>query len=359
MINFFFFLSLKVRSDTPILQSLFLVKQQNVHVHSPAYSSSQGHSALRPMPTKEHQSKHPTSHFMTAWPSHSYGPQCDRNLPVCNNCNEEADGPACNYTPKRRSRMQDPASGALNDAKSKPWLKIAAKAESTGHTFYGHNIASSRTKSNSPDGSETISDLDTATHTGRFSADIARPSRVPATDYLHFGAIPARPAPPSVEFIPHPFSSNQQVVVNAAHINPWPHLNLAPLPSFMLRCLHQVDGIEMPKRADFDNQLATFIQGLMEELRETACIPGDTYARVCQALAAGNLSTISERLKMWVNTHHVTLGSDQMDILLLPHETLYSLPATESPPYKRRVVADLLDPNKDEVAMKVCHGMHP
>src|SRR5437016_864648 len=148
----------------------------------------------------------------------NYGPpfQCDRNLPICNNCKEGGSGTECNYTPKKRNKSKEEGNwppfteeGSPKDLPRTPRGKSSKSGAGArkGLTLYGQNIASPPHKNPSVNFSEPETTTDPeSSHTGRFSADLAKPQTS--------GSVfpPQRngqtPSLSHLEFIPHTFKSH-------------------------------------------------------------------------------------------------------------------------------------------------------
>ncbi|KAF8972966.1 hypothetical protein BDZ97DRAFT_1691597 [Flammula alnicola] len=290
--------------------------------------------------------------------------KCDRNLPICNNCKECALGTTCNYTPKKRHKRTDPEDAkaiANSTGDSKNWSKSSGTEKATnndqgeGHTFYGQNIAASFPTSLSPTHSETESTSDPdSSHTGRFTADFARPSK------RSLSAYPPPPEaavqlPSQLEIIPHTFPAAHKILINSAHIEPWTHSSFIPLPDFVFKCLYQVDPVEMPKRQEFDAALVTFQKSMMEVLRETAFLSVDKYTKVVRALQSGDTSGLSERMRSWTTMHRLCSGSDKYNVILAPRDSVFSMDTTPAESHKRKFVADLLSGNTDTDSLQVHH----
>ncbi|KAF8894913.1 hypothetical protein CPB84DRAFT_1710618 [Gymnopilus junonius] len=284
--------------------------------------------------------------------------KCDRNLPICNNCKEASEVP-CNYTPKKRHK------GASEDDPKLSSLKISQKIlpkqseanikierDSTGHTFYGHNVAISRGTSPSPSFSEPDiqSDQDTGI-AGRFTADFARRKRVESDLFSHE---PFRTSVP-VEFIPHTLPQDQKTTANNAHIEPWSHPSFISLPKFVLQRLRQLDLVEMPKRQNFDNALYAFQNGMIEALRETACLFVDKYTKLARCLNSGDASAISVRMRSWAVMHRLCSGSEKYNLILAPHDSIYSMDHATAEAHRIQFVNDFLNANSDTENLQIHH----
>lgn len=270
--------------------------------------------------------------------------QCDRNLPVCNHCEDDEDA-ECNYTPKRRHKIPVEAfrSGAIgvygNKAASflvqdMPPVEdpaIAArrmKAESASARFYGHNVGSSPStfvgSSGSPsyelhesDGSDFPRYAPNGQYTPEYRGWNSKPIIPPKSHTNH------------LSFITHTFPPDQGVVITKALVEPWYHASFASLPDVVLQRLRTVNSVEMPDRLAFDASLCDFLVGLTPELRETAAFGPELYANISNCVANGDISIFSLQLRMWLVHHHVRLGSNRFHLLLIPRDSFFQIDSLE------------------------------
>lgn len=201
------------------------------------------------------------------------------------------------------------------------------------HSFYGQNVASSsrsRGASDSPGpnirgGSQEV-ESSLFSHLGRFTPDYngqgwpsssGSQSNVPRTQ------------PNSISFISHSFPSDQGTVVAKPLVESWGHPSFAPLPDAVLQRIHNINSIEMPSRASFEDSLAKFLHDLPPDLRETAAFSPSVYATISQALSKGSEDALSDRLRMWLTIHHVRLGSETYHLLLILRDSFFHLDAVE------------------------------
>ncbi|PPQ64990.1 hypothetical protein CVT26_015699 [Gymnopilus dilepis] len=287
--------------------------------------------------------------------------KCDRNLPICNNCKEASDlGAPCNYTPKKRNKI------ASEEAVEKPPLtKIGPKilpkgsdpkvkieqVDSTGHTFYGLNVAfplQETSRSSSASGMDQQSDQDSS-HTGRFTVDPAKGREAESGSRSQESS--ENTAPP-LQFISHPLPQNQK---NSAHLEPWSHPSFMSLPKFVVQRLRQVDSVEMPKRQNFDNALYTFQNGMMEALRETACLFVDKYTKLARYLVSGDTSTVSARVQSWAAMHRLCSGSEKYNVILAPRDAVYSMDEATAEMHKIQFVNEFLNATTEGDDLQISH----
>ncbi|KAF8629236.1 hypothetical protein AX17_005816 [Amanita inopinata Kibby_2008] len=265
--------------------------------------------------------------------------KCDRNLPVCNFCNVDDEGD-CNYTPKKRHRLgigtaATPKRDASSGPSTPPQPSVSEKLVSLdSHTFYGQNIASTsfRKKARSP--SPSLSDLEASSdpdiplciQTGRSVSERSKPA---SSDRNHSTLQPIAPKPhafsASVPFAAQDFPPSQGLLVKSSTVEPWDDAAFVPLPDFITRRLNLINSVEIPDRRLFNDSLQDFLAGIMDELRETACLSSDVYSSISHALAAGDSPSLSDRLRAWMSFHHLCLGSDKKHLLLIPRDPIFTL----------------------------------
>ena len=274
--------------------------------------------------------------------------QCDRNLPICSNCRENAAGTSCNYSPKKKygSNTGHAESSYLPIEGNDPWRKPKLAPESPvdtepeanllAHTFYGQNIAASIGRSVSPSEIESVSDMDVTS--GQFTAGSS--STIP--DYRSLGGTLMPLSAPRVESIPRPIPSGS-VVVDSVCIKPWTHPSFISLPRDLCQALCRIDPVEMPSRDDFDNALSTFQRTVMDELRETSCLPIDIYISVARSLANDDVSSLSKRVRTWTAVHRFRSGSDKQNLILVPRESIFYMDSSEAEAHRLRFVAAIMD----------------
>ncbi|KAF8624250.1 hypothetical protein AX15_005970 [Amanita polypyramis BW_CC] len=265
--------------------------------------------------------------------------KCDRNLPVCNFCAANDEG-ECNYTPKKRYR-----SGVEPAAPQKHKESLTSGDPTTlqsnipelprkpdRHTFYGQNIASS-SRGNGKSTSPSLSDLEASSdpdiplyiQTGRTTAER---TNVPGSDFPDLHAIaPKSPhaRPNTISFASHPFPPSQGLLLKSSTVEPWHDIDFVPLPRYIIQRLSLINSVEIPDRRLFDQALEEFMDGVMGELRETACLTPDGYSLISNAVKACNGSKLSKRLYAWVSFHHVCSGSEKRHLLIIPRDSIFGI----------------------------------
>jgi hypothetical protein len=269
--------------------------------------------------------------------------QCDRNLPVCNHCDDHEDA-ECNYTPKKRHKIPVEAfrSGAIGvyGKKAASFLvqdmppvedpAIVARrmrAESSSARFYGHNVGSSP--------GSVVGSLPSMYELHESDGpDFPRyaPNGQYTPEYRGWNSkpiIPSKPHTHHLSFITHTFPPDQGVVITKALVEPWYHASFASLPDVVLQRLRTVNSVEMPDRIAFDASLYDFLTALTPELRETAAFGPELYANMSNCVAHGDMSMFSPRLRMWLAHHHIRLGSNKFHLLLIPRDAFFQIDVVE------------------------------
>ncbi|KAF8444508.1 hypothetical protein L210DRAFT_3628889 [Boletus edulis BED1] len=275
--------------------------------------------------------------------------KCDRNLPVCNHCAEDSKT-ECNYTPKKRHKVPSDHT-TVRDKQTPPYgaktasflvSEIPSSEEpgsvprnsqgdsSDGHSFYGQNVASSSHRR--PRGSlSDVSRRDDKSPHNQFKTpepsgrQTASSSSVPPRQTLTTNKL---------SFISHSFS-DQGTISSKPLVESWGHPLFAPLPDVIIQRISNVNPVEMPNRAQFEENFARFLDGLPPELLETAALTPEVYADVCRFLSGDEADHLSDRLKMWVSFHHVRLGSEKYHLLLIPRDAFFQLAASEEEKLRR------------------------
>jgi hypothetical protein len=119
------------------------------------------------------------------------------------------------------------------------------------------------------------------------------------------------------------------MVVTKPLVESWGHPSFAPLPDAVLQRIRNVNPVEMPSRASFEDNLAKFLHDLPSDLRETAAFAPNIYATMSHALSTGDVDALSDRLRMWLAIHHVRMGSEKYHVLLILRDSFFHLDATE------------------------------
>ncbi|KIK97222.1 hypothetical protein PAXRUDRAFT_825162 [Paxillus rubicundulus Ve08.2h10] len=279
--------------------------------------------------------------------------KCDRNLPICNHCAEEGDV-ECNYTPKKRHKVPSDH-GAVRDKQMAPYgTKTASflvsdmpSAEESpsfssnghgdsadGHSFYGQNVASS-SHSHDPKGSLPNCHLggESSQHPHSKTPDssgqpwASTSSLLSSPRQLHISS--------RISFISHSFPSDQGMIVTKPLVESWAHPLFAPLPDVIIQRISNINSVEMPNRALFEDTFSRFLDSLPFELLETAAFTPEVYAAICRSLSGNNSEDLSDHLRMWTVFHHVRLGSERYHLLLVPRDAVFPLEATEEEKLRR------------------------
>ncbi|KAH7922368.1 hypothetical protein BV22DRAFT_1106660 [Leucogyrophana mollusca] len=290
--------------------------------------------------------------------------KCDRNLPVCNHCADEDEDVDCNYTPKKRHKVPSDH-GTIKDRQMAPYgAKTASflvsdmqsaddqtvfvrsgRASSEGHSFYGQNIASS---SRSHCEGESPNPYDNDGFEAGGPSRFAQSSRFtpdhhgqpwPSSSTLPQLAPRTSQSVNRISFISHSFPSDQGMVITKSLVESWYHPSFAPLPQAILQRINSVNSVEMPNRALFEEDLSKFLSLLPPELHETATFAPDVYAAISHSLSNGDVSRLSDRLRMWVTYHHVRLGSANHHLLLIPRDAFFHMEASEEDKLRKEYAA--------------------
>lgn len=128
---------------------------------------------------------------------------------------------------------------------------------------------------------------------------------------------------------PYVGGTDPGIVLTPPQIRPWLHPAFAPLPTYLLRRLADLNAIEMPARGAFDDALTRFVADLSPELRATATFPPERYSELGRALYENSMQTLTPRVHMWCVAHHVQYGSERTNKLILLKETYFHLSVME------------------------------
>ena len=138
-----------------------------------------------------------------------------------------------------------------------------------------------------------------------------------------------------LSFISHSFPSDQGTITPKPSVESWAHPLFAPLPDVIIQRISNVNPVEMPNRALFEEKFSRFLDGLPPELLQTAALSPGVYADICHFLSGSDTENLSDRLKMWVSFHHVRLGSEKYHLLLIPRDAFFHLAASEEEKLRR------------------------
>lgn len=75
--------------------------------------------------------------------------------------------------------------------------------------------------------------------------------------------------------------------------------------------------------------LRTFLDSLINELKETTCLSPDVYSRVASCLQNGDLRELSGRLRTWANFHRLCSGSERYYLILAPRDPVHAMPEAD------------------------------
>ncbi|KAJ7452044.1 hypothetical protein B0H11DRAFT_1821314 [Mycena galericulata] len=251
--------------------------------------------------------------------------KCDRAAPVCQYC-REGNITDCRYTPKKRARPPSEA---------QPMSRVPYNTQAQSASFMFTNISGPvETHSyNRPFVNENISSSsrDAGVHRDPRTIDINPPYQRTSSfsEGPPLALLPA-PGPPSTYPAQQPFISHSfPEPVRSLQIKPWSHPSFIPLPDSMLRRLGGLRSVEMPNREEFDKVLEEFLSKLMPDLRETACLPPEAYATLANCLSKGNISRLSTRIRTWATCHRLCSGSDKLNLILAPRDSVFLLSTDE------------------------------
>jgi hypothetical protein len=188
-----------------------------------------------------------------------------------------------------------------------------------------------------------VSDDDYVSDGGIYSSDGEDVVRVPPRPGPSKQPDPAWAGRPTVSVAPRPVprvhppvaSSSRSylldpgIVLTPPQIVPWLHPAFAPLPSYLLQRLAELNAIEMPARSAFDDALTRFVKDLTPELACVAAFPPERYAELSRHIVEGTETALPNRMFVWVRTHHVQSGSEKTNRLVLLREPYFHLRETE------------------------------
>ncbi|KAK7035259.1 hypothetical protein VNI00_012026 [Paramarasmius palmivorus] len=236
--------------------------------------------------------------------------QCDRDLPVCNQCKLRGNDPACTYASKKRRQTAgaDSPSGSNMDGTS---MEDSLQASTSSKPVplmspYAYSMHQRASTSSSTPSSEAE------------DRDRAVSSMAPTEN--NNGGFHNR----SHNYVTSPiFRNTGSIMSNTSNkrLTPWFHLSFVPLPSTIRDRISTLPVSELPDRQIFERKLSEFLCTLVPELEETACLSPDTYAAMNRSLLSGEAHGLSPRMLIWVNCHRLLPGSTQKYLLLMPRHT--------------------------------------
>jgi hypothetical protein len=211
---------------------------------------------------------------------------------------------------------------------------------------YTPNITPQETPSPSPTIIESL-EIDTShcMQTGRFTAESSLPATRPKN------LLP--PITPKNSTLDDcyilPAYSDFRLPASGFRVEPWNHPSFAPLPGFINRRLQAVDSTDSPDRSTFDRALASFLGGLMEPYRETACLTPDIYAAVSRSLSKREPPKLTATIRDWIFLHHLCSGSDGLHLILAPREAIYQLENNAQEAHRLEYCARVSDQQESEL----------
>jgi hypothetical protein len=278
--------------------------------------------------------------------------QCDRDIPSCSYCKEIGEKSSCFYPSKLRPKPLDTHSSSSNmDNDLRKWsqmppdMKVYNGDEQPRRSYYRES-QSAGTSSKSAIHSDADSDADSS-HRGRFTADYAQRRR--STQYTLYSTPPGS----DVDYVSHPLDPKSKIQIKSAHIEPWSHSAFVTMPSFACRELYEIDPVEMPKRQDFDNALEEFHNNIMPSLRETSVFSVSKYSKLARSLTSGDMSSLSERIRIWASVHRLSSGSSKYNIILVPRDSVFSMPPDLAEEDRQKFMDDLMRGNADLEQLQV------
>lgn len=257
----------------------------------------------------------------------SRGSQCDRAAPVCQYC-REGNITDCRYTPKKRARPP-------SEQQAQPLSRVPYNTQAQSASFMFTNISGpveTQNPYNRPFVNENISsssrpDVGAHPRTIEINPPYQRTSSFSEGPPLALLPAPGAPSsyPAQQPFISHSFPEP----VRSSQIKPWSHPSFIALPDPILRRLTGLRSVEMPSREEFDKALDEFLSRLIPDLRETACLPPEAYATLANCLSKGNITRLSTRIRTWATCHRLCSGSDKLNLILAPRDSVFQLSTDE------------------------------
>ena len=278
--------------------------------------------------------------------------QCDRDIPSCSYCQEIGEESSCFYPSKLRPKPLDTHSSSHMDNDLRKWsqmppdMKVYNGDDQPRRSYYRES-KSAGTSGRSTFHSDPDSDPDSG-HRGRFTADYAQQKR--STRYTVYNTPPGS----DVEYVSHPLNPKPKIQIKSAHIEPWFHPSFVTMPSFACKELYEIDPVEMPKRQDFDNALEMFRDNIMPSLRETSLFSVSKYSKLARSLTSGDMSSLSERIRIWASVHRLSSGSSKYNIILVPRDSVFLMPSSLAEEDRQKFVDDLMRGNPDLEQLQVC-----
>jgi len=228
--------------------------------------------------------------------------------------------------------------------------------------FYGHNIATVQSRSVSPSLSENGTSDEESNRTGRFAANIFYPPKT-----VHY-------SPPSASSLGGSTISQLDFKLSTilpdqgscpsyyVHIEPWEHPSLIPLPAFVRQSLRQLDANSMPSCLQFERRLTTFLDRMIDPLKEVASFSVEKYISIVDCLFKNNTRSLPKRLSSWITIHKLCLGSEKYNLIMIPHESAFSMDPVLSKRLREQQIADLFSetavPEYFQVTILDCYEVY-
>ena len=220
-----------------------------------------------------------------------------------------------------------------------PDMKVYNGEEQPRRSYYRESQpGGTSTKTTLPPDADSDTD---SSHRGRFTAF--------SKQYAFYNTPPGS----DVEYVSHPSNPNPKIQIKSAHIEPWTHPAFVTMPGFACRELFEIDPVEMPKRQDFDNALEAFHNKVMLSLRETTLFSVSKYSKLARSLTSGDMSSLSERIRIWASVHRLSSGSSKYNIILVPRDSVFSMPSNLAEEDRQKFMDYLMRGNTDLERLQV------
>lgn len=257
--------------------------------------------------------------------------QCDRNLPICNNCSD-GDGSECNYTPKKRHKVPVDSGVGTSNHKEQPISYGSKTAAFLVSDMGSSNFAVTEAVFQDPAHMKLKQRMSPNGPVASGSIHYQGDSLVqPDADVSPYYRSTSRPSddPTWIRQYASAPNSRSRTVTNEKTIEPWVHQSFCPLPYSIVKVIRSLNALELPNRVLFDDALKVFLDSLARPLRETAAFSPPDYHKLAQAIESRNLSGMSARMKMWITCHHLRHGSRKQALILVPKDSHFSASVEE------------------------------
>lgn len=225
-------------------------------------------------------------------------------------------------------------------------MRVYTNEDQPRQTYYRGTSSAGGSKSTLT--SDVDSDPDSS-HRGRFTAEYAQQRRIPP----NYSIFRTPPSGSDVEYVSHPSNPNPKIQIKNEHIEPWTHPGFISLPAFAFKELYEVDPVEIPRRQDFDNALKAFHDSIVRPLQETSLFSISKYNNLTRGLATGDMSLLSERVRTWAMVHKLSSGSNKYNIILVPRDSVFSMPQNLAEADTKHFMEDLLSGDTDLEKLQV------